>query len=241
MLAAREVHDMLYNEDYEKFSVLLAQGLNLETKYEMWCHSSHGLQTHTLLSYCGELDGMHCGSGYDRHDVENEHPLAACQWVRALLELGARVETVPVAATLYRCHKCLELVLLYGADINGKMHFEGGPVPQSGFQRCLGWQALEPLHIFIKHQAVDFVPGMLGNARGSNATKFSEYLAFELPLRQDNCCNAICTFLAAAKYCFRHLIDRNVAAEIAEMVWASRTSNIWSFHKYMLLTDWGEL
>jgi hypothetical protein len=230
---------MLWEEDYPKLLDLLDHGFDLETTFTLWCHSSHGVQTHTLLSYCGELEGMHTNFSFLR---QSDRPFAACQWVRTLLELGARVDTAAVTATLYHCRTCLEVVLDAGADVNARICFQefGRPsIELSGLDRSRSG-CYETIQVFVDHGA-DYIAGVPPSDQkdryNSYCAKVDEFFAFELPLRQDNCRAAIYTFLGAMKYYHGHWIDRNVALAIAKLVWLSNASDIWSFHEHMVLTE----
>ena len=226
---------MMWEENYPMLLDLIERGFDLETEFKLWCHSSHGDQTHTLLSYCGELEGMHAGTKYG---VPSEfHPLAGCQWVINLLELGARVDTVGVAAALYHCGKCLRRVLEEGANVDGTIQFDSysGTTLRSGIERSRGG-CFDSVSILIEFGAA-YVPISNDKNYQTHGVKMDEFFAFELPLRQDNCRAAILTFLGAIRHYFAHFIDRNIALRIAKSVWSSRRDQVWSFHEHMLLTE----
>lgn len=214
---------LIWNNDVEKLVQLLREGLDIDHQFTVWCHSNHGLITHTLLSYCGELEGRHSSDAEQNLSNNSEKNVSACLLVRTLLDLGARVDVVAVAAALYRCSYCLRAVLEAGADPNATLVFDEKRTV-TAIERCLWF--VESVKVLIEYGAsfehVDFF-----SAAKNGCLDSMWHLVLEIPLRERNARKAIFAFLLICRSTL--IVDRNVAQIIARKVWRSRRLEIWSF------------
>ena len=210
-----------WDVDEERLVGLLEDGLDLETRFRLWCHSSHGLQEHSLLSYAAELEHRHAGG------ADEDKRLSACLFVRSLLELGARPDTVGTAAAFFRCVPCLRAVLEAGADVDGTLTFweQGETRRWTGIQRAY---TMEAVQVYLEYNAA-YDSQEMAQRPAKHDVEIADLLVVEIPLREENCAAALLAFLAACKFYYPAL-DFHVSRAIAKQyVWPSRRSSSWSF------------
>ena len=220
-VAVEEVVRFALKRNYDELSRLIQQDLyDMNHLFETWCHSSHGTQRHTLLSFMGEL--------HDDHGMKN---VDACLFVAQLIDAGASVTVTATASALYYCPKCLEAVLRAGADIDGHMDLNVGshsaPAVCSGLYRSY---TAEQAAFFVEHGATltaDGVETLITRAMRGKNIELAFYFGFVLPARHHHCHEAIVVFLMIARFRFASFLDRYVAQKIVRYVRETRHFPVW--------------
>lgn len=118
-----------------------------------------------------------------------------------------------------------------GADVNAKRAFNefgSSGQMQSGVERA--WM-LEPVKVYVEeYDCVYDVASLLPRLIRSMRLDVAEYLAVEIPQRQENCRNAIICWLCCWQFeRYSRWIPRDCATNIARLLFASRRKEIWSF------------